>query len=63
VFCREIVKDQDFKDGIFTTNYLDIKMDIFTLKTQDNIQEEEEKIQNIKKLIDTLNSKNISAKH
>jgi len=60
---REIVKDQDFKDGIFTTNYLDIKMDIFTLKSQDNIQEEEEKIQNIKKLIDTINSKNISAKH
>jgi len=60
---REIVKDQDFKDGIFTTNYLDIKMDIFTLKSQDNIQEEEEKIQNIKKLIDTINSKNISTKH
>jgi len=60
---REIVKDQDFKDGNFTTNYLDIKMDIFTLHTQTNIQEEEEKIQNLKKLIDTINSKNISARH
>lgn len=60
---REIVRDQDFKDGIFTTNYLDKKMDIFTLHSKDNIEEEESKVENVKKLIATINSKNITTRH
>ena len=60
---REIVRDQDFKDGKFTTNYLDKKMDIFTLNSEDNMKEEEVKIENLKKLIATINSKNIATRH
>jgi len=59
---RAIVRDQDFKEGKFTTNYLDTKMHIFTLHSEDNIKEEEEKINNLKKLIDTINSKNITTR-
>ncbi|HAC71176.1 MAG TPA: acetyl-CoA carboxylase biotin carboxylase subunit, partial [Arcobacter skirrowii] len=60
---REIVRDEDFKAGRFTTNYLDTKMDIFTLHSEDNIKEEEAKVENLKKLISTINSKNITTRH
>ncbi|TLT06182.1 acetyl-CoA carboxylase biotin carboxylase subunit [Aliarcobacter thereius] len=60
---REIVRDEDFKAGRFTTNYLDTKMEIFTLNSEDNIKEEEEKVENLRKLIDTIKSKNISIRH
>ena len=59
---REIVRDQDFIDGKFTTNYLDTKMDIFTLHSQDNIHEEEEKIANLTKLIETIKKNNITTR-
>lgn len=60
---REIVRDQDFKDGKFTTNYLDTKMDVFTLNSEDNIKQEEEKVANLAKLIETIKSKNITTRH
>ena len=56
---REIVRDQDFKDGKFFTNYLDKKMEEFTLHSIDNIKHEEEKIENIMKFIQKINSNNI----
>ena len=56
---REIVRDQDFKDGKFYTNYLDKKMEEFTLHSIDNIKHEEEKIENIMKFIQKINSNNI----
>jgi pyruvate carboxylase subunit A len=60
---REIVRDQDFIDGKFTTNYLDKKMEIFTLHSEDNIKKEEEKVANIMKLIETINKNNLKVKH
>ena len=56
---REIVRDQDFKDGKFFTNYLDKKMEEFTLHSIDNIKHEEEKIENIMKFIQKINANNI----
>ena len=56
---REIVRDQDFKDGKFFTNYLDKKMEEFTLHSEENIKLEEEKIANIMKFIEKINSNNI----
>ncbi|MCB9096442.1 MAG: acetyl-CoA carboxylase biotin carboxylase subunit [Arcobacter sp.] len=56
---REIVRDQDFKDGKFFTNYLDKKMEEFTLHSIDNIKQEEEKIENIMKFIEKINANNI----
>jgi pyruvate carboxylase subunit A len=38
-------------------------MDIFTLHSEDNIKEEEAKVENLKKLISTINSKNITTRH
>lgn len=56
---REIVRDQDFRDGKFFTNYLDKKMEEFTLHSEENIKLEEEKIANIMKFIEKINSNNI----
>lgn len=60
---REIVRDQDFIDGKFTTNYLDTKMDIFTLHSEDNIKEEEEKVAKLTQLIETINKNHITVRN
>jgi pyruvate carboxylase subunit A len=60
---REIVRDEDFIAGKFTTNYLDKKMDLFTLHAKDHLLEEEQKIASIMKLLDNIKSKNIKVKH
>ncbi|MDY0051751.1 MAG: acetyl-CoA carboxylase biotin carboxylase subunit [Aliarcobacter sp.] len=60
---REIVRDADFIAGTFNTSYLDKKMDIFKLNSEDNIKKEEEKIANIVKLMETINNNKIKVKH
>ena len=60
---REIVRDADFIAGTFNTSYLDKKMQIFTLNSEDNIKKEEEKIANIMKLMETINKNKIKTKH
>lgn len=60
---REIVRDQDFIDGKFTTNYLDTKMDVFALHSVDNIKEEEEKVTKLTQLIETINKNNITVRN
>ncbi|CAM3546020.1 MAG: acetyl-CoA carboxylase biotin carboxylase subunit [Aliarcobacter sp.] len=59
---REIVKDEDFKNGTFNTSYLDKKMQTFTLNSEENIKLEEEKIANIMKFIETINKNNVKVK-
>ncbi len=51
---REIVKDDDFKRGVFDTNYLDKKLPEFELKVESSLKEEQEKIENIKKIIQKI---------
>ena len=60
---REIVRDADFIAGTFNTSYLDKKMEIFTLNSEDNIKKEEEKIANIVKLMETINKNKLKIKH
>ena len=60
---REIVRDQDFIDGKFTTNYLDKKMEEFALHSEENIKYEEEKIENIMKLMEAINKNKLKVKH
>lgn len=60
---REIVRDEDFINGKFNTSYLDKKMEIFTLHSEDNIKQEEEKIANIMKLMEAINKNNLKVKH
>lgn len=59
---REIVRDEDFINGTFNTSYLDKKMQTFTLNSEENIKQEEEKIANIVKLMETINKNNIKVK-
>ena len=40
---REIVRDQDFKDGLFNTTYLDKKLPTFTMEVIQHIDEDDEK--------------------
>lgn len=40
---QHIVRDQDFKDGKFTTNYLDTKLEKFNVKNADTVKAEEKK--------------------
>ncbi len=40
---REIVRDEDFKEGLFDTTYLDKKLPTFTMDVVQQIEEEEEK--------------------
>ena len=60
---REIVRDEDFKNGTFNTSYLDKKMQTFTLNSEENIKQEEEKIANIVKLMETINKNHLKVKH
>lgn len=56
---REIVKDEDFCNGKFTTNYLDTKLPIFTFEVSKSIQEEEKKLKDITQLINLITTKEV----
>jgi len=60
---REIVRDQDFIDGKFSTRYLDEKLEKFNLEAIDHMAQEEEKMAKITKLIETIKNNNIKVKH
>ncbi|RXK13210.1 acetyl-CoA carboxylase biotin carboxylase subunit [Halarcobacter mediterraneus] len=60
---REIVRDEDFKEGNLTTSYLDKKMDLFTLSAKDHIQEEEKRISKIMQFIKNIKSKNVKVRN
>lgn len=49
---REVVKDQDFKRGVFTTNYLDTKMEAFNLKAVTSMEKEKKKLSLISTLVE-----------
>jgi len=59
---REIVRDIDFKDGRFTTSYLDTKMDNFNLEMQNSIEEEEKKVEEMAKIIASIKTHNLRYK-
>ena len=59
---REIVRDSDFKDGRFTTSYLDTKMDNFNLEMQNSIEEEEKKVEEMAKIIASIKTHNLRYK-
>jgi len=60
---REIARDEDFQAGRFTTNYLDAKLDQFTLSAQDHLKDEEEKVQRIMKLINNIKEKKLKVRN
>ena len=60
---QQIVRDQDFKAGKFTTNYLDEKMPLFKMESQKSMHEEEERISGIMKFIANLKKNNIKPRY
>ena len=60
---RQIVRDLDFINGKFDTSYLDHKLEKFNLDAINNMEEEEQKMAQITKLVETIKSNNISVRH
>ena len=60
---RQIVRDLDFIAGRFNTSYLDHKLEKFNLDAINNMEEEEQKMAKITKLVETIKSNNISVRH
>ncbi len=60
---RQIVRDLDFIAGRFNTSYLDHKLEQFNLDAINNMEEEQQKIDNITKLVETIKANNISVRH
>ncbi len=60
---REIVRDQDFIDGRFTTNYLDTKLEQFNLDAINHLEEEEKRMQQISSLIETIKKNKVAVKY
>ncbi|WP_373072988.1 acetyl/propionyl/methylcrotonyl-CoA carboxylase subunit alpha [Sulfurimonas sp.] len=56
---REIVRDNDFKEGKFDTGYLDANMDSFNLQAQSLISQEEEKAKQLVQTIRELKENNL----
>ncbi|MBN2768393.1 MAG: acetyl-CoA carboxylase biotin carboxylase subunit [Campylobacterales bacterium] len=59
---REIVRDQDFIDGKFTTNYLDQKLKNFTLEASKHLEEEEARQKQITQLIELIKKNNVNVR-
>lgn len=59
---REIVRDQDFIDGKFTTNYLDQKLKNFTLEASKHLEAEEARQKQITQLIELIKKNNVNVR-
>ena len=59
---REIVRDKEFINGEFRTDYLDRKMSSFNLEMKNSIYEEEQRVKEISKIIEKIKSSNLKYK-
>lgn len=59
---REIVRDADFKEGRFTTSFLDKKMEFFNLNAVNSLASEEARIAQVTKLIEAIKSNKLSVR-
>ncbi len=60
---REIVKDEDFQNGKFTTSYLDKKLEEFNLHAVDSMAKEEEKMAHINEVIKQINKHSLEVRY
>ena len=60
---RQIVRDLDFIAGRFNTSYLDHKLEQFNLDAINNMEQEQQKMDNNTKLVETIKANNISVRH
>jgi len=54
---REIVRDEDFKEGIFNTTYLDKKLPTFTMEAIHHLEEDEAKNERVAAIVAALKMK------
>jgi len=59
---KQIVKDQEFKDGNFNTGYLEKKLSDFNLEVENDLRLQEEKVKNLAELIETIKKYNIDVR-
>ncbi len=60
---KQIVKDKDFKEGKFDTGYFEKKLSSFNLKVENDLKKQEEKIQHLANLIDTIKKHKLEVRH
>ena len=60
---KQIVKDQDFKDGVFNTSYLDEKLSEFNLEAICEKKKEDEKHKKLTDLINSIKNNKIEVRH
>jgi pyruvate carboxylase subunit A len=60
---RQIVKDEDFKQGIFDTGYLDKKLPVFSLEAVDDIKHEAQKMKEITDVVNAIKRHNIDVRY
>lgn len=60
---REIVRDQDFIDGKFTTGYFDTKLEQFNLEAINHLEEEEKRMEKVTNLIETIKKNKVAVKY
>ncbi len=56
---RQIVRDDDFINGVFDTGYLDKKLPHFSLDAIDDIEQETQKMEQISKIIKSIKENNL----
>ena len=59
---REIVRDEDFKEGKFNTGFLDKKMDVFNLSAKSSLEEEEKKISFLASMIKKIKDNKLTTR-
>lgn len=60
---RQIVKDKDFQTGKFNTGYLEKNLPLFNLDVVDDIQQEKDKMQQIKNVIDAIKRNHLNVRY
>lgn len=59
---RQIVRDEDFINGIFDTGYLDKKLPHFSLDAIDDMEQETLKMERISKMIESIKKNNLTVR-
>jgi len=59
---QAIVREKNFIEGIFTTNYLNEKLEQFNLEMKNSIDEEEKRIKELSNLIEKIKANNVKYK-
>jgi len=60
---REVVRDEDFKNGRFNTGFLDTKIDKFNLSSKSSLEDEEKKVSFLSNMIKKIKDKKLTTRN